>query len=124
MLSNQPMRRSLFLLVAGLAFFALAASEPQCARIGDRVAGPNGSTPDVKGGNGVAECVQACVSAAQDARAAENDIHNANLESCAGDPECLAEESARHAAVMQQIAMDQQDCKAPCHNQGGGHGGQ
>jgi hypothetical protein len=123
MRSNQPYRRISFFAIAGLAFFALAASEPQCARVGDQVVSPDGASLNSNKG-GVSQCVHACVDEAQQRRADEKDLHKTNIESCAGDWQCLQEEEARHESVMEQIAMDQRDCKALCHNQGGGHGGQ
>ncbi len=123
MRSNQPYRRISFFAIAGMAFFALAASEPQCARVGDQVVSPDGTSLNSNKG-GVSQCVRACVDEAQQRRADEKDLHHTNLKSCAGDWQCHQEEEARHESVMEQIAMDQRDCKALCHNQGGGHGGQ
>ena len=123
MRSNQPYRRISFFAIAGLAFFALAASEPQCARVGDQVVSPDGASLNSNKG-GVSQCVRACVDEAQQRRADEQDLYQANLASSLGDWQAIQEEEVRHNTVMEQIAMDQRDCKALCHNQGGGHGGQ
>jgi len=123
MRSNQPYRRISFFAIAGLAFFALAASEPQCAKVGDQVVSPDNSAVSSNKG-GVSDCVHSCVDYAQTARTDEQDLHKANIEACGGDWQCLQEEEARHEAVMEQIAMDQRDCKSFCHNQGSGQGGQ
>ncbi len=125
MISKHRFHRShLFVvLVASLAFFALAASDPQCAKVSDRVTAPDASL-DQQGKGGVADCVQSCVSFAKTARADEQDLHKANVAACGDDAQCLAQEEARHEAAMEQIAMDERDCKAPCHNQGTGTGGQ
>jgi hypothetical protein len=125
MSSKPKLHRVIILVLGGLSFFLLAASDPQCARVDDRVTAPDGSTLAADGGKsgGVSECVRACVDAAKLARDAEKDLHKARLDAC-GDRECRDREEARHEAAMEQIAQDERECKRPCHEQGGGRGGE
>jgi hypothetical protein len=71
-----------------------------------------------------AQCMRGCGDVASDARAAEQDLHTQTVHDCTGDPDCLKEENARHAAQMRSIAAAERACKVICHNQGGGGAGQ
>ena len=125
MSSTPKLHQAIIMAIGGLSFFLLAATDPQCARVDDRVTAPDGSALGADAGKGsqVAECVRACVDAAKEARAEEQDLHREILAGCQGDHECYDSEKARHDAVMEQIAQDERECKRPCHEQGGGHGG-
>lgn len=113
--------RPTVLLVGCLALLLLATTGSQCAKVTDPA--KQGLTPEMT--PEFAACVQACNQVAQEARAAELDLHIANIEACAGDPDCLAAEEERHEAVMEQIVLDMQGCKDGCqHEQGGGSGGE
>lgn len=109
-------------VTAALAITILTLSGSQCSQVADRSVGPDNST--LGRGNEVAACVQACNEIAKDDRAAENDLHKANVEACDGNMTCLEEEEARHEARMDEIEAAMQMCKAPCHEQGRGGGGQ
>lgn len=125
MSSKPTLQHAIILAIGGLSFFLLAATDPQCARVDDRVTSPDGSALGAEGGKGsqVAECVHACVDAAKVARDAEKGLHKERLTACDGDPGCEDQEDARHESVMEQIARDERECKRPCHEQGGGRGG-
>jgi hypothetical protein len=53
----------------------------------------------------------------------EQDLHKANVDACAGDPTCLANEEARHEAAVAAIQDARKRCIDSCHQQGGGQGG-
>ncbi|HEX7878717.1 MAG TPA: hypothetical protein VF720_04875 [Candidatus Eisenbacteria bacterium] len=107
---------------AALAITLLTLSGSQCSQVADRATGPD--TGSLGNNNDVAACVQACNETAKQDRDAEKDLFKANKEACNGDPACLDAEEARHEARMEEIAAASQLCKAPCHEQGGGGGGQ
>ena len=122
MSSKPTLRHAAFLAIGVFSLFLIAATDPQCARVDDRVTSPDVSLDPAKGT--VAQCVKSCVEAAKSERDHEQDLHQANIEACGGDYDCLEQEEARHEAAMEQIAMDERACKSPCHEQGGGGGGQ
>lgn len=109
-------------ITAALAITILTLSGSQCSQVADRAVGPGSGTLD--NGSGVSACVRACNDIAKDARDAEQDLHRANIEACHGNPACLEQERARHEARQEEIAAAAQSCKAPCHEQGRGGGGQ
>ncbi len=109
----------------------LALTGSQCSQVSDRITSPSGSSgTGVNGsGGGVSACVQACNDAARTARDFERNLHKNNLEACkvlrgSERDACMAAENARHDARMEQISMELEACKAPCHEQGSGSGGQ
>lgn len=125
-MNSRLSRLRLSYLLLPVLFVVTVAANPQCAQVDDRITSPNGVITEGSGGLGgtVAECVQACNEEAKDARAYERDLHKANVEACGDDYDCLMAEDARHEAAMELIAADMQACKSPCHEQGGGSGGQ
>lgn len=108
--------------LALMAMTILTLSGSQCSQVADRAVGAD--TRIGTEGGGVSECVQACNELARAAREAERILHLANIEACAGDESCLEDEEARHEARMEEIAAQSQECKATCHEQGGGSGGE
>jgi hypothetical protein len=114
-LATHPPRRPgnapgfMLALLSAAALFALT----QCKFKPDAVTGV--ANPD-----NPSSCVQQCNRDAKAKRDAENDLHKANETACHDDPVCLANEEARHEAVLDQIAAEQQQCNAGCHRQGGG----
>ncbi|TPW14162.1 MAG: hypothetical protein FD129_1131 [bacterium] len=109
-------------ITAALAITILTLSGSQCSQVADRAVGPDSGTLDQAAE--VAACVQACNESAKGDRDSEKQLHKANIEACNGDETCLAEEEARHEAQLDEINAEMQFCKAPCHEQGGGTGGQ
>jgi hypothetical protein len=107
---------------AALAITILTLSGSQCSQVADRSVGPDSGT--LGQGNEVAACVHACNDSAKDDRNIEQDLHKANVKACNGNPTCLADEEARHEARLDEIEAAMQQCKAPCHEQGRGGGGQ
>ena len=114
---------ALWLVVAGLAFFAMAASSPQCARSSDSVLSP-GLSPNT-GPDPVKQCQQDCDATAREAERAERKRHRIDGKACNGDPICHAQEDALHAAIVAEIEADRLACRDNCtHQQGTGLGGQ
>ena len=109
-------------LTAALAITILTLSGSQCSQVADRSVGPDSET--LGRGNEVAACVQACNDIAKSDRDIEKDLHKANVAACNGNAACLAAEEARHEARQDEIDAAMQLCKAPCHEQGRGSGGQ
>ena len=113
---------ALWLLVTGLAFFALAASSPQCARSTDSLVGPAtlSDAPDP-----VQQCQHDCDANARVQERAERKRHRAADKACNGDEACHVQEDALHAAILLEIEADRLGCRANCsHEQGSGVGGQ
>jgi len=120
MKSTRTLRVAFWLAVAGMAFFAMAASSPQCARTSESVSGPS------LGAQGTADaCTQGCVDAYQNAKKAEQARFKNAMRACNGDLACRAAESAAHDAIVAELASDKDACIADCsHQQGTGLGGQ
>ena len=54
----------------------------------------------------------------------EDKLNATNIALCAGDPDCLAAEAERHAAVEASLDQGKKDCHAVCkHTQGTGGAG-
>src|SRR5262245_47513336 len=106
--------------IAGAAFFAMAASSPQCARIEDSATSPQvGSLAE---GN---VCTQDCIDAFQTAMKSEQARFKAAIQACEGDSTCEAEQEALHESMIGEIQADKADCFTNCgHEQGGGTSGQ
>jgi len=116
-----PKRASAAVLALPVALLLMAASSPQCARTSDYAFRPASLTEASSADLGA--CVQVCNGEANARRAAEIESFQEAMANCeVGD--CRAEAAAQHAAIMQQIAFDARECRASCHNQGGGQGGQ
>ena len=115
-LSNQPKHRirNAILIVTLSILGGLLLT--QCRSVTDNIFGR--STSAAKAGN----CMNNCAKQAVDLIKAENDLHNANIQACNGDPVCQANEDARHEAAMAAIQEGRKRCQAGCHDQGGGQG--
>jgi hypothetical protein len=114
---------ALWLVVAGLAFFAMAASSPQCARSSDSVVSP-GLNPNT-GPDPVKQCQQDCDATAREQERAERKRHRTADKACNGDQACHIQEDALHAAILIEIEADRLSCQDNCtHQQGAGLGGQ
>ena len=123
-MNSRPARPRLSSLLLSVLFVALAAASWQCVPVDDQATAPATLSTQGASGRGVAACVQACNEIAKDARADEKQLHKDNKEACGDNQECLDAEEDRHDAAMEQIAFEMQECKRPCHSQGGGSGGQ
>jgi len=120
MKSTRTLRVAFWLAVAGMAFFAMAASSPQCARTSENVTGPS------LGAQGTADaCTQGCIDSYQAAKKAEQVRHKAAMAACNGDEACRAAEGATTEAIKLELAADKDACIVNCaHQQGTGLGGQ
>jgi hypothetical protein len=103
-----------------MAFFAMAASSPQCARTSESVTGPS------LGAQGTADaCTQGCVDSYQSSKKAEQVRFKAAMVACNGDLACRDAESVIHARIVDELAADKDACITNCtHQQGTGLGGQ
>jgi hypothetical protein len=120
-MKSTPTRLAAFwLAVAGMAFFAMAASSPQCARTSENVTGPS------LGAQGTADaCTQGCIDAYQSAKKAEQARFKAAMAACNGDLVCREATSEAHDAIVLELVADKDACIANCaHQQGTGLGGQ
>lgn len=108
--------------MGGLVVFVLALSGAQCARSDDRALNPSLRSLDTQGD--METCVAGCAASAKADRQAESSRHVGAVEACADSPDCLQEEAALHVSIIQAINADFQACRAACHNQGSGTGGQ
>jgi len=120
MKSTRTLRVAFWLAVAGMAFFAMAASSPQCARTSESVTGPS------LGAQGTADaCTQGCIDSYQLAKKAEQVRFKAAMVACNGDLACREAESDSHDAIVLELVADKDACIANCaHQQGTGLGGQ
>ncbi len=106
--------------ISGAAFFALAASSPQCARTQDSPTSPNVGT--LAEGN---PCVQSCIDGFQAAMKDEQVRFKLAIQACEGDSVCQANEEAIHETTSGQIQADKAACFTNCgHEQGAGTSGQ
>src|SRR5262245_8424188 len=105
-----------------VAVVSISASSPQCVRVGDRATGVRDDAFDPQAG--VSICVKVCNDGFKAATTSEQSRHTAAVKDCNGDKDCIADEQNTHVAARQKIAADLQTCKAICHNQGSGSGGQ
>jgi hypothetical protein len=112
-------RRGTFLALGLSSLFLMASSSPQCARTSDYLFNP-ASTGTVTAT--VAECWTSCASTAKEARAAELERFVGAIQAC-DTPECHQQEAASHVLILRAITDTERDCKAICHSQGSGTGG-
>src|SRR5262245_45292118 len=120
-MKSTPTRQlALWLAVAGMAFFAMAASSPQCARTSESVTGPS------LGAQGTADaCTQGCIDDYQTKKKAEIARFKTAMVVCNGDLACREAESVVHDAIVLELVADKDACIADCsHQQGTGVGGQ
>ena len=104
-----------------LVVFSVAAMVvlTQCKLTSDRVTGVDNRANQAAHG----QCVSNCAHEANTLMKTEQDLHKANVDACAGDPTCLANEEARHEAAVAAIQAGRKACMDGCHEQGGGQGG-
>jgi hypothetical protein len=121
MKSTRTLRVAFWLAVAGMAFFAMAASSPQCARTSESPLTPSLSAQS--GGNGT--CSQLCIDDFQIAKKLEQVRFKEAMDACNGDQACKDQETAVHDAINNELVADKDACIANCsHTQGGATGGQ
>lgn len=121
MKSRSPLRNSLWLVIAVMGFFAMAASSPQCASTDDQVLNPS-FEPLAGPGN---PCIDACNQESMTRKREEQIRHKAQIDFCNGVPECKQDEAILHDSIMTEINADKDACKAVCqHEQGAATGGQ
>ena len=121
MKSRSPIRNSLWLLIAVMAFFAMAASSPQCASSDDAALNPT-LAPLAGGGN---PCIDACNEESKARKRIVLMQKKACLNACNGEPGCRSECSIIADALMMEINEDRDACKLVCqHEQGAATGGQ
>ena len=120
MKSTPPRQAAFWLAVAGMAFFAMAASSPQCARTSENVTGPS------LGAQGTADaCTQGCIDSYQASKKAEQVRFKQAMAACNGDEACRHAESDIHDSIVAELVADKDACIANCaHQQGTGLGGQ
>ena len=120
MTSRSPIRNSLWLLIAVMAFFAMAASSPQCASSDDAAVNP--TLAPLAAGN---DCIIACNEESKARKRVLNIQHKACITACNRDMECRDECTMIKAAIQVEINEDRDDCKLVCqHEQGAATGGQ
>jgi hypothetical protein len=108
-------------MILTVAAFGMTGS--QCARVGDRVTAADTSTL-VEGLNrDYGKCISTCNLDAADARRAENQRFRRAIAAC-NNKACREQEIATHMANLEGIHADLQECKANCHQQGTGSGGE
>jgi hypothetical protein len=108
------------LCIAGAAFFALAASSPQCARTEDAVTSP--TVGALGEGN---PCMDSCINSFQEGMRAEHDRFKTAIGECDDDPVCEEEQEAIHESMIAELQADKASCFVNCgHEQGGGTSGQ
>ena len=118
--STRTLRVAFWMAIAAMAFFAMAASSPQCARSGDNPVSPTLDT--LAGGN---PCNQGCIDDFQAAKKAEQARFKAAMAACNGDLTCRAEQSMIHDQIIGELVMDKDACILDCeHQQGTAVGGQ
>ena len=116
--SPQKHRLSIHLALVAFSVAAMVVLT-QCKLTSDRVTGIDNRANQAAHG----QCVSNCAHEANTLMSAENDLHQANVAACAGDPTCLANEEARHEAAVNAIQAGRKACMDGCHQQGGGQGG-
>jgi hypothetical protein len=106
--------------IAATAFFALAASSPQCARTNDLSVNPTVGT--LSDGS---LCVQNCIDDFQASMRSEKNRFKEALAACDGDEACRDAEEALHESIIGELTADKDTCIENCgHEQGGGSSGQ
>jgi hypothetical protein len=109
-----------WLAVAAMAFLAMAASSPQCARTSDLSVNPSLET--LSDGN---PCVQGCIDNFQSAMQAEKIRFKDAMAACNSDSDCRYQESLTHETNVDELVADKDACIVVCeHQQGEGAGGQ
>jgi hypothetical protein len=118
--TSSPSHRSLKISLLIVAAAAMTMLLSQCRMVSDSVVGPGASVAAQKPSK---DCFRDCQDAFKAAQDVEQALHKTNVKACNTNPVCLANEEARHAARMDQIAVERQACIDGCHHQGGGSGG-
>jgi hypothetical protein len=115
-LSTRPKHRArnaVFIVMLSIVGGLLLA---QCRSVTDNVFGR--SPAAAKSEN----CMNDCAKQGVVQTKAENELHQANVQACAGNLSCLQAEEARHEAAKAAINEARKRCQATCHEQGGGQG--
>ena len=108
------------LCIAGAAFFAMAASSPECARTNDSLTGPITAFDTADN-----ECVSLCIGLFQESMRTEHARFKAAIAACGEDETCIENEEEIHEAMIAELQADKGDCLRNCnHNQGEGSSGQ
>ena len=119
MKSTGALRVFIWLGVATMAFLAMAASSPQCARTTE-----NPMVPSLQP-LGQSPCNAGCLDAFKTDKAAEKTRFKAAMAACNGDLDCRAAETAIHNLIVAELVVDKDACLLDCqHQQGAGTGGQ
>ena len=114
MKSKSPIRVTFWLIIAVTAFFAMAASSPQCASSDDRALNPGFEPLSEE-----SDCIKACNVARSIAFQLEMIRFKADKAACNHEPGCKEEAEALHALLMTELNADMDDCKTACqHEQG------
>lgn len=119
----RPLSRGLTLaaLAAILAVTAMALS--QCRQIDSLT----GTGTDVKvlnpTLNAVSDCMHACNATFNTDHSAEVRLHDATLQGCGSDSDCIHAENTRHHNRQLEIVRAMQACKRNCHSTGPGAAG-
>jgi len=98
-----------------LALLAASLSLTQCRMVADRISGANVDVFRRKD-----ECLAACQEQFKARNMTEDALHQQNLAACAGDPDCIAAENARHDAAEADSKAIRDACMNGCHQQGAG----
>ena len=118
--TRSPQKNRLFTHLALVALSVTAMVVlTQCKLTSDKVTGIDHRANQSNHGT----CISNCAHEANAAMKDEQDLHKANVDACAGDPTCLANEEARHEAAVAAIQEGRKRCMDGCHEQGGGNGG-
>ncbi len=120
MQSSRTRQAAFWLIVTGMAFFAMAASNPQCARTSETALAPGLGAQAADGA-----CSQDCIDTFQEAKKAEQARYKDAMSNCNGDEACREAESATHNSIVAELVADKDNCIVNCsHQQGTGVGGQ
>ena len=112
-------RRSLSIALLVVVAAAMTMLLSQCRMVSDGVVAPG---PGALAQKPAQDCLRDCQAVYQTAQDAEQALHKQNIQACGSDLTCIANEDARHDAVMAQLAADRKACFDRCHHQGGGSG--
>ena len=113
----------------GLALAALAAvlavaavTLSQCRHVGDSLTGA-GVTVLNATLNAHSDCMRGCNATFSTDHGTEVRLHDANLQGCGTDTDCVHAENTRHQTRQLEIVRAMQACKRNCHSTGPGAAG-
>lgn len=107
----RPATRILLLVALAVASLTLT----HCRMVGDRL---NGIDAGIFRRSD--ECKKQCQDEFMARNQVEDALHAQLLAACAGDPTCILNENARHAAAEAASKAQRDACIGGCHQQGGG----